>query len=220
MGGEPLMNPDVAQWLRGIRELFPTTQIRFVTNGLLLHKHWDIVELLHELGNSVLKISYHLSDDNLNETIRRIMGHWVWEPVTEFHINRWRTTNEFRFQINRPEKFFRTFRGTYDTMLPHDNTPADAFKLCVQKRCPLLFNGQLFKCGTAGLTPDILERFDRPNWEAWQPYVQPGLSPDCSEEELLAFANNFGRPHAICRQCPSEKDLDSIINHKITVIRK
>ena len=35
MGGEPLINPEVIQWLIGVRELMPDSQIRFTTNGLL-----------------------------------------------------------------------------------------------------------------------------------------------------------------------------------------
>ena len=46
IGGEPLMNPEIRDWIQGIRDLLPNAQIRFVTNGLLLKKHFDIVDLL------------------------------------------------------------------------------------------------------------------------------------------------------------------------------
>lgn len=220
MGGEPLINPEVREWLIGMRELMPNTQIRFVTNGLLLDRHWDVVDLLQQLGNTVLKISQHVSTPELESVIDRVFATYNWQPIEEYGINRWIQNNHNRFQISKPTKFFKTFRNSYHDMAPHDNTPSEAFELCVQKRCPLLYNGRLYKCGTVGLTPELLERHDRPNWEQWQPYLVPGLTPDCSDAELERYVQNFGRPHAVCRQCPSARDLDSIVDHLSTVTFK
>src|SRR5262245_41927815 len=41
LGGEPLLNPAVPQFLRLARELWPHTAIRLVTNGLLLDRGDD-----------------------------------------------------------------------------------------------------------------------------------------------------------------------------------
>jgi len=220
MGGEPFINPNLKEYITGLRELIPNTQIRLPTNGLLLLKKYDIVEMLHEMGNAVLKISYHLDDPRINNAIKKIFNDFDLKPVTEFGINRWSTKNNFKFQINAPTTFLRSFIGDYQNMKPHNNDPADAFEICVAKRCPFLFNGQLFKCSTSGLTPWILERFGNPNKELWQRYVGTGLSPDCSDGQLRRFLNNFGKPHAICRQCPSKEDTDSLIDHKTNVIKK
>lgn len=217
MGGEPLIHPDLKDWLLGIREVLPQAQIRFVTNGLLLEKHIDIIDILHEMGNSVLKISVHVEDDRVNRIIKYVMNRFDWRPVTEFNINRWSTGDRFKFQITRPERFFRTFQGPYHDMRPHNNNPREAFAVCSQKQCPLLFGGNLFKCGTAALTPSMLRRQENPNLDLWKPYITNGISPDCSEQELKKFIDNFGLPHSICRQCPSEKDLESIIDHKRNV---
>ena len=220
VGGEPFINPNLKEYITGLRELLPNTQIRLPTNGLLLLKKYDIVKMLHEMGNAVLKISYHLDDPLINKAIKKIFNDFDLKPVTEFGINRWSTKNNFKFQINSPTTFLRSFIGDYHNMKPHKNDPEDAFEICVAKRCPFLFNGQLFKCSTAGLTPWILERFGNPNKELWQRYVGTGLNPDCSDGQLRRFLNNFGKPHAICRQCPSKKDTDSLIDHKNNVVVK
>ena len=57
MGGEPLIYPDIMQLLRDVRSMFPNSKIRFPTNGLLLHKHWDVVDWLYQDGNATLKIT-------------------------------------------------------------------------------------------------------------------------------------------------------------------
>lgn len=221
MGGEPLIHPNIKDWIVGVREILPTAQIRFVTNGLLLEKNLEIIDTLYELGHSVLKISVHVEDDRINRMIKYIMNRFEWKPVTEFHINRWSTDNAFKFQINRPERFYQTFKGTYSDMKPHDNNPADAFhQLCVQKKCPLLFEGKLYKCGTAGLTPHILKKFNNPNIELWEPYTNTGLDLNCANEDLERFIKNFGKPHSMCRQCPVEADIESIIDHPNNVVYK
>ena len=217
MGGEPLINPEIREWLSGFRQLMPNTQIRFVTNGLLLDRHWDIVDLLHKLGNTVLKISQHVITEELSAVIQRIQQSYQWQPIQEFGTTRWQTTNQFKFQIAKPKVFLKTFQNQYHDMAPHNSEPHKAFDMCVQKRCPLLFNGRLFKCGTIGLTADLLERYNRPNWDSWQPFLMPGLEPSCSDYELKQFLENFGLPHEACRQCPSPKDSNSIVDHTKTV---
>ena len=220
MGGEPLMNPQINDWLLGIRKEFPLAQIRFVTNGLLLHKHWDIVNLLDSLGNSVLKISYHINDNRLDTVIDRIFKSRKWSPINEWGIDRWYSESGFRFQISKPTRFLKTFRGDFENMLPHENLPQEAFKICVQKKCPLLYQGKIYKCATSALTPELLNRMGKPNYTQWLPYLHAGLDPNCTDQDLMRFIENFGKPLSSCRQCPSLSDIDSLLDHTKTVMFK
>jgi uncharacterized protein (DUF983 family) len=162
----------------------------------------------------------HVNDNQVNGEIDYIKKRFSWKSVNEFGIDRWITDNDFRFQIANPKKFIKTFVGSYENMSPHNNTPADAFAICVQQRCPMIYNGRLYKCGTAGLTPDVLTRFNYPNLNQWQPYIVDGLGPDCSDLDLEKFVANFGKPHKICSQCPSQQDTNSIVDHLTTVLKK
>ena len=217
MGGEPLMNPELKQWLTGIRELLPTTQIRFVTNGLLIHKNWWVLDLLDDLGNSVLKVSKHVNDSRLDDSINHIFSSRNWNPIREHNIDRWICDSGLRFQISQPTTFLKTFLGEFHEAMPHNNDPVEAFSICVQKRCPLLLDGKIWKCGTLALTPKILERFHWPNKDAWKPFITSGLDVTCTDAELSRFIKNFGKPHTSCRQCPTKKDHESLMNHFETV---
>jgi hypothetical protein len=217
MGGEPLINPEIRQWLIGVRELMPNTQIRFTTNGILLDKHWDIVELCHDIGNVVFKITAHTDVD---EHINKMFAKYEWEEVQEFGISRYKTTNNLRFQINRPQRFLKTYRNSYEDMMPYKSNPLDSFNVCVQQTCPLLYDGKLYKCSTAGLLQGTLERYSTPNREQWKQYVHDGLLPNCTDDELINFIDNFGKPNTICSMCPSYTDLESMIEHQINVIKK
>lgn len=220
MGGEPLINPEVSNWIYGIRELMPDTQIRFTTNGILLDKTFDVVYQLAEVGNSIFKISVHEQTVELEAIIEYIFNMFAWEPVTEFGITRYRTKNNFRFQINRPTQFLKTYRNDYYNMLPYDNNSKDAFNICCQQLCPLMHDGRIYKCSTSGLLAETLERFNNPNSSQWEQYLQTGIGPDCTDIELTEFLENFGKPAKVCSMCPTSADLKSKIIHLENVTRK
>lgn len=220
LGGEPLMNPDIRNWVRGLRDLLPAAQIRFTTNGLLLEKNFDIVDLLHEIGNCVFKIAVHVNDTMLENTINRVLKRYSWEPVVEYGVERLKTTNNMRFHIKRPDVFYKTYLGSYKNMLPHSSDPESAFEICCQQTCPLLYRGKLYKCSTSGLLKDLLERFNNPNIEHWRPYLSNGLGWDCNQADLTEFLNNFGKAESVCSMCPSRSSTESTLIHLNNVSRK
>lgn len=213
LGGEPLMNPEIRDWIIGLRELMPKAQIRFTTNGLLLQKNFDIIELLHDIGNCVFKIAVHKQDPELEAVIQQVFDQYDWEPVVEYGVSRYKTTNNMRFHVRRPDIFWKTYQGDYATMTPHNSDPEQAFEICCQQTCPLLYNGRIYKCSTSGLLEDTLRRFNNLNNPAWGPYVLPGTGADCSDAELQELLDNFGKPGAVCKMCPSAQDHNSKIIH-------
>jgi hypothetical protein len=175
------------------------------------------LDLLDTLGNSVLKISQHVNDSILTNAIEQIFSSRDWKPIHEYGIDRWVCSSGLRFQIARPKHFIKTFRGDYASAMPHDSDPDQSFSICVQKKCPLLVNGKIWKCGTTALTPSMLKRFNWPNRNHWDPFITAGLESTCNDKELSMFINNFGKPHFLCKQCPSNSDIDSLIDHTSTV---
>jgi organic radical activating enzyme len=212
IGGEPMLNPEIQQWLIGIRELLPKSQIRFTTNGLLL-KNMDVIRLCHDIGNVVFKITKHLDSPEIDSIIDEINSNFEWETVTEFGITRQKTSNNLRLQINQPKTFLKTYLGNYKTMRPHNSVPEESFAICCQRTCPLIYNGKLYKCSTTGLLEDTLKRFGHLDDENWKPFLTSGLSPDCSDAELKEFIDNFEKPHKTCGQCPTIKDAESHVIH-------
>ena len=216
MGGEPLINPQVEKWIVGVRELLPHAQIRFTTNGLLLHKHPNIIDLMHELGNVVFKLPAHTPEnESLKTEIDSTFSKFKWDEVTEYGVTRWKTTNNFRLQINYPDSFIKTFNGDYGNMSPFDSSPEDAFKSCIQQTCPLLYNGKIYKCSTAGLLKDTLI-FNDVNDSLW--VLDDGISATGTQESINAFIDNFGKPSPLCSQCPTSEDTHNIILHNETSV--
>lgn len=220
MGGEPLINPEVKQWLKGVRDLMPNSQIRFTTNGLLLEKHFDIVDFLADLGNVSFKITIHLHDEKVETLVNDIFNRFNWQPIHEYGIDRWITNGNFRFHVKRPTSFVKTYKNDYRNMEPWHSDPAEAFSNCCQPTCPLLYNGLIYKCSTSALLESTLSRFGYPNKDQWEPYLPTGLSIDSSDDQVNEFIDNFGKPSAICGQCPVEHSAGSKIIHLDTVTKK
>lgn len=218
MGGEPLINPEVEQWLSGVRSILPQAQIRFTTNGLLLSKHPDLLDLCQDLGNVVLKITVHVADSDLEGQISNIMRSRTWEPVVEHGIKRWKSTNRLRFQVNRPSHFVPPFKNSYHDMAPWNSNPDDAFDRCIQQTCPLMYQGRIYKCSTSALLEDTLIRFGQPNWRQWQPFISKGIGVDDEDSVIKEFIDFFGKPEKICSQCPGKSA--PLINHVLNVSRK
>ena len=220
MGGEPLINPEWQQWVQGVRNLLPHAQIRFTTNGLLLSRHPDIIDFLNSVGNVVFKISVHVDNAEMEDQIQQIQHRYTWKPVIEFGIRRWKTGNNLRLQVNRPQWFYKTFLGDYSRMQPHHSVPEQAFEICVQQNCPLLHQGRIYKCSTSALTSEIVNRFPTVDQTTWESYRDSGIDSDCDNERLIRFIDNVGRPHAMCGQCPSKHHGHSKLHHLSTVTIK
>lgn len=220
MGGEPLINPQVYDWIYGIRELMPNTQIRFTTNGLLLRKakFKDIMNVMHDVGNIVFKITVHINNDVLMEFIDNTLSQYKWTEVVEFGIKRMKSHNNVRLQVNYPTTFTKTFKNNYNNMAPFVSNPELAFEQCVQQTCPLLYNNRIYKCSTSALLKDTLTRFNNPNLELWKEYMSNGIAINDSYKTINNFIKNFGKSHAICAQCPSKHNTNYSIPHNGTTI--
>jgi hypothetical protein len=65
------------------------------------------------------------------------------------------------------------------------------------------------------LLTDTLDRFGRPNWQQWQPYISQGIGVDDDDKKIEQFVRLFGKSEAICAQCPGQSAPD--IDHPATV---
>lgn len=221
MGGEPTLNPECEQWIYGVRELLPSSQIRFTTNAVNFLNNTDVLDWCVNVGNTVFKFSIHQDLLYAQDSIDYVFKKYSWKPITEYGINRWIGPNGTRFQINAPSHFYKTYRGTYSNMRPHSSNPRAAFDICVQKTCPLLYEGRIYKCSSIALLNRVLEDWKQPASDEWKPYTDyTGIGTKSSDQEIKSFTNNFGKPHKICQMCPSKKDKSSIIDHKSNVINK
>ena len=72
-GGEPLLHPRIEKVLNLIREYWPTTQIRLITNGYLLRRYDP--EIWFRFGGLEMQVSIHRQDHEhiITKEIKRIV---------------------------------------------------------------------------------------------------------------------------------------------------
>jgi organic radical activating enzyme len=80
MGGEPTLNPDLINWIVGVRKLWPTARLFLSTNGLTLKKkQQELYNIccLHNVNLIVTLHNRHTADAIINDVTK-----WLVEPLT------------------------------------------------------------------------------------------------------------------------------------------
>jgi hypothetical protein len=205
IGGEPFLNPELEKWVRQFKENYPYVTLMILTNGQLFHKNTWILDCMEEYGMIYLKVSEHQpGEPYFKDMLSMILSRFKWEEVDGRYFNQ---EHILDLEIARIPTFMKTYRGEYGTMKPYDNNPSQAFQICNQQICPLIEDGRLYKCSSVGMLHRVLGDHKQLNDPDWQPYLNSGLSLDCSDRELQSWVDNFGKPHAtLCRMCPTAAD--------------
>ena len=124
LGGEPLLNPEVGEFVKVCRRLYPVTPLHVVTNAILLPKMpEEFFDTVREC-NAVIWISFYPPMESKMPAIRKML--------TEKQVN--------HFIGNKIETFF--WRQT----LKRNNNPERAFKYCGFSNCHNLCDGKIAAC--------------------------------------------------------------------------
>lgn len=130
LGGEPLLNGELPQYVAYSRKVFPDADINVVTNGLLIPKQDKVLfEVMTEN-----KVGFHISQYkptlNMKDKIINIL--------TKNNV-------DYFFERGEIEQFGKnlSMKGTSDDVL--------AQKACISKGCRFLRNGRIYKCPIEGL---------------------------------------------------------------------
>ena len=212
IGGEPTLNPEIVDYIYGLRSILPYTTIQLVTNGTVLKHLPKILTALAAVGNFVLHLTVHLpGEDFYKEFKLQVLGMPVdWAPVhdkTDWLHECYTTPDNSFFEISMPKGFISTYKGQLANMKPYQSDPVKAFDICVQQFCPLMYQGRLYKCSTSALLKRTLTDHDLQDDPDWAPYINyQGIGPDCSDSELSLYCDNYNKPLEICSMCPSSAD--------------
>ena len=154
MGGEPLLHKEINQFLKISRECFPKSDIRLVTNGILLAKmpedFWEILKLTN------IKIDltkYPIGGTSFSEALDAVGDH-VFKHYRHENLG-------FYIQETAMGDIWvaRNFQLTMDSrgVSNIDNV----FKKCPYKRCINLIDGKLVHCPTAGYLHNYNSYFNK-----------------------------------------------------------
>lgn len=195
LGGEPLLESQVTDYIESVAKCFKNAERRLVTNGLLLHYYDDAFAKLIKKTNTRLIISLHIIPEGQKESLLkslRLVKEWI-----------------IRYSINatiKPLNFpwFKIYHGYGHEILPfNDNNPKMSRAHCVTP-CVNLHEGALWKCPPLAYLPNIIDKLKYKN--LWKPYLkyQP-LQISATYEEL----NNISKDINCCDMCPQNPQIDN-----------
>jgi hypothetical protein len=193
LGGEPTLNPALPAYLELARRLWPKSDLRLVTNGLLLGRRESLWPALAGT-RTVLVISMHSSDAEYRERLSAPLA-----------LARQRSRElGFRFEERDSiREWYRLYRGYGSEMEPFDEgKPFVSWRACRNKHCVTLRDNALWKCPPLAHLPAVAQKFSLHSSDRWQPYLSyEPLAPGATDDEIRAF---FARgPERFCNMCPT-----------------
>lgn len=181
LGGEPLMVPELGQYITIARELFPETDIEIVTNGLLIPRLTkELLEMMRMCRISMVITPYKPTmqlKDQIRETLD---SHEIW----------------WNFDGDMITEFSRQFT------LENSHNGYEASKKCISSGCLFLRNGKIYKCPIAGLANDFM------NFYHLQTVPETGISIYDDIQKVYKEIKKCAKtPTAICNYCSEEVEM-------------
>lgn len=125
MGGEPLLNPELEEYILETRSIFPEADVHIVTNGLLLKQMPRQLCECIRYNRVQIDISYYPVLENSQIELRK----WLYEHRLNF---------QFTGKIN---SFYKKLR------LEKKSDPVTENARCPEKTCHFMYNGKIAHCG-------------------------------------------------------------------------
>ena len=200
-GGEPCLHPKLIEVCKTIREQWPTSTIRLITNGYLL-PNFD-PKVWFTLGKFEMQVSLHRHDHRsiIDAAIKNILVERTnWKTSVHGGDDHkqiaWASDD-----VTIYKSMFKDFVVPYrDNIKPWFSNPTEAHKICGSPATPILYKGLLYKCPAVANAMDI----SKENWFDYKAY-------DIGDN-LAEFINNIGKPELVCGQCPDQQQA-VIIDH-------
>lgn len=225
LGGEPLLNPTVLDWVDGINALWGKS-VQILTNGTRLNKVPMLYDRLIKFTGKKnsernwLGVSLHNANDRdrcFDEIQKFLKG-----PVQYIHhsdpINQdnaytmggqhaFYDSNQMRVIVWEYDDFYTAAvrRDQFGQLTLHNSDPWFAYQACgfAQYNCFHFIRGKIYRCGPVALFPEfdqqhnlILSAEDRKLINSYQP-----LTVDAVDSDISAFFNQ-NQPLPQCKFCP------------------
>lgn len=183
LGGEPLLHPDIVQFIQTARICFPDAVIYITTNGILLQQMKDVFWVAcHDNKIVIQPTKYPI---NLNYT--------ALETLAAEHGVEYRYFGNTGTTIKTLDKYPLDLMGSQDARR--------SFRLCHRaNKCIYLQHGKLYTCTVAPTIRHLNKRFGLNLIESSEDYID--IYSAKSAQEILEF---LACPIPFCKYCMPEK---------------
>lgn len=229
LGGEPLLNPTIVEWIRGINGLWGKV-VQVLTNGTRLNMVPGLYDALADFQDprypwvkNWVGVSLHNHNDRqrcFKEIGRFLQGDIKYYDKTyESNINNAMTygadhafidSNGVRVHVWEYDSFYTAAvqRDTFGRFRLHDSDPQVAHDCCafVKFKCYHFIRGRLYKCGPVALFPefDQQHRFNITDEQRDLIYSYQPLTADDVPTRGRKFLDHIDDAIPQCRLCPEK----------------
>jgi organic radical activating enzyme len=204
-GGEPTLHPRLIEVCKVVKQYWPQTTLRLITNGYLLENF--PADAWFNLTPFEIQVSIHRKDHEtlINQKIKNILAvHNDW-AVTQYKDYREHKQLEWsRSGFKLYKSIFGEFVSPYLTknnkLIAANGDPTAAHSICGAPNTPVLYKNNLYKCPAVA---NVME-LSKENWFGYQAVA--------STDDLTNFISSIGKPESVCAQCP-DKTNAVIFNH-------
>lgn len=198
-GGEPFLSPQTPAIIKKVAAFFPKSMVphSVVTNGLLVRKNTELLDIIQETGRFEIGISVHKTDrDSLKEYI--LLKQELQRRKIPFYIKVVGNTLPWLLLFNKNDE---------GKVIPAESDSINAsWASCKLKYWAHLHDFKLLKCTKIAYLDRMLtvtKQLDDPQWKKYRDYA--GL--DCRTADLDDIIKFFSAgPEDICKMC-SDKNV-------------
>jgi hypothetical protein len=229
MGGEPFLNPTLAEWINGLNRIFGI-EVQVLTNGTRFRQNKNLYQSLLYRSPSTrslnhIGISLHNVKD-FEEYMKADILDFLEGPVKIYEkghpLNIWNSDWLFRDKNGIVVNVFisNNFgnaainQNQYNRFVLHNNDVDRAHDNCAFAKWKSyhFIRGKLYKCGPVALMPEFDQQhnFDISDADRQLLNAYQALSVDNFENYQSEFFTNLDNPIAQCKFCPTQYDPEII----------
>lgn len=221
LGGEPLLNPTVMEWVDGIHQYWGS-HIQILTNGSRINQTKGLYQRMKEF-KCWIGLSLHNNDDVeyilgevdqlLSAPIVRSVGKENTKGIADIKFTDANNVDVFAWYQTEFTKS-SIFRNAAGNLTLHQSDPETAHKVCAfaQNKNYHFIRGKLYKCGPVALFPEFDQQFhldisdgDRDLINSYRP-----LTLENFDEYHKEFFTELDNPIPQCKFCPASNAFKTI----------
>ena len=224
LGGEPLLNPTICDWVAGINRLWQK-RVQILTNGTRLNQTEGLYDVMSTFNNWI-GISVHNINDlekHFEEVKKFLKGPLKFWKGRENNANTWgadyafEDSNGVHVHLWIQNDFYKSSVevNNQGKLSLYNSDPKEAHNECgfAQCQCYHFIRGKLYKCGPVALMPEFDNQFhldispeDRELLNSYKP-----LEVNEFDSRGQQFIDTIDDVIPQCKFCPSHRTQNVII---------
>lgn len=225
IGGEPFSNPDLINWVTGLKNLWSDCNDKSIcTNGTYIFQD---IKLLQEIFKNNFWLDICLHDpkyykDTETQLIEEIKKYFNEDPKIESDKNkdRWSPDLCKNYFIKGKKVAMLSKHFTFSNaalrkiqngkIYMHDSDPIIAHENCGPKYCHYFVRGNLYKCYLTAIHDDLIDQFNLEERAAKILKNYQSCNPWMPDIEMKKFFNGIMHPIEQCKLCPESSSIKPI----------